>query len=49
MRKPAKKVKPEISSSEKCEPEYDDPSDMPSDDSKEFYEGIMSRCTECQE
>ena len=37
VRKPGKKVKPETSSSDDSEPEYDDSSDSPSDDSQEFY------------
>ena len=49
VRKPAKKVKPETSSSDDSEPEYDDSSDNQSDDSEEFYEGTMSRCSKCQE
>ena len=49
VRKPAKKVKPETSSSDDSEPEYDDSSDTPSDDSEEFYEGMTSRCSKCQE
>ena len=47
--KPAKKVEPETSSSDDSEPEYNDSSDTPSDDSEEFYEGTMSRYSECQE
>ena len=31
------------------EPEYDESSDTPSDDSDVFYEGTMSRCSECRE
>ena len=50
VRKPAKKVEPETSSSDESELEYDDSSDIPSDDSEEFYGGgAMSRCSECQE
>ena len=45
----SKKVKPETSSSDNSEQEYDDSSDAPSDDSEEFYEGTMSRCSKCQE
>ena len=49
MRKPAKKVKPETSSSDDSESEYNDSSNTPSNDSEEFYEGTMSRYSECQE
>ena len=48
-RKPARKVEPETLSSDDSEPQYDDSSDTSSNDSEEFYEGMMSRCRECKE
>ena len=48
-RKPAKKVKPETSSSDTSKPEYDDSSGTPSNDSEKFKEGMTSRCSKCQE
>ena len=47
-RKPAK-VESETSYSDDSDSEYNDSSSTPSYDSEEFYEGMMSRCSKCQE
>ena len=46
VRKPPKRFEWETLSSDESEPKYNDSSDIPSDDSEEFY---MSRCSEFQE